>query len=499
MSMDSRLLQDRIAQATRRSLLFGGVGLGAVALAGITGLRSAGAKPSGETASPAVRATAASGDRGVFGAGQFPARAKRVLHVMMWGGFSQVDTFDYKPVLVSRHGQELPPSVKDKGGRLSTMSGAQSSFPLIAPVRSFRQYGQSGTWVSDLMPHMGAVADELCVVKTMWTEHVNHDPAAKFLHTGFQLSGRPSAGAWVNYALGSDNQDLPAFVAMQSGGHGGVGTDSSAWGSGFLPSHHQGVMFGEGKDPVLYVSSPDGVDRDSRRAQLDVIDRLAKDQYALSHDPEIASKVSQYEMAYRMQQSVPEAVDLSKEPQHVLDLYGPDVQTPGSFAKNCILARRLIERDVKYVQIMHTGWDAHSYLAKSITFSCAQVDQPLAGLIADLKQRGLLEDTLVVVSTEFGRTSYAQGSFDAASYGRDHHGSCFTYLLAGAGVKAGYVHGETDEFSYNIVRDPVHIHDMQATMMYLLGIDHTQLTYHYQGRDFRLTDTAGEVVKGIIA
>ncbi|MEO8313222.1 MAG: DUF1501 domain-containing protein [Pseudomonadota bacterium] len=487
-------LRERLVNASRRSILSGGVGLGALALLQLSRAGQA------ISATPAIKASpAALTDKGILGAGKFPARAKRVLHIMMWGGMSQCDTFDYKPTLVKMHGKELPPSVRQKGGRVSTMSGAQSSFPCIAPAASFHQYGESGAWVSDLLPAIGEIIDEFTVVRSMYTEHVNHDPAAKFLHTGFQLSGRPSAGAWVNYALGSDNANLPSFVAMCSGGQGGVGVDASAWSSGFLPSHHQGVLFGDGADPVLYVSSPEGIDKEGRRAQLDVLHKIANAQTRLSNDPEIASKMTQYEMAYRMQESVPDVVDLASEPAHVIGAYGPDVVIPGTFARNCVLARRLLERDVKFVQLMHTGWDAHSFLQRSIAYSCQQVDQPIAALVSDLKQRGLLEDTLVVISTEFGRTAFAQGQFDSNSYGRDHHGPCFTYLLAGAGVKAGHVYGETDEFSYNIASNPVHIHDMQATMLYLLGIDHELLTYHYQGRDFRLTDVAGKVVKGILA
>lgn len=497
MTKDSSTIAALMAAATRRSILYGGIGLGVVGLAeAMGGSRMLPNITPDQTAPPGP--APAPTDMGVMGTGQFPARARRVLHIMMWGGFSQADTFDYKPMLIKMHGQEIPPSVKSRGGRVSGMSNAQTSFPLIAPIRPFKQYGQSGMWVSDLLPHMGGIADELCLVKSVWSEHVNHDPAAKFLHTGFQLSGRPSTGSWVNYALGSDNANLPAFVAMHSGRQGGVGVDASAWGSGFLPSQFQGVPFGAAKDPVLYVSSPDGVDQAERRDQLDLVNKLAKAQYDVSGDTEIMSKVATYEMAYRMQQSVPEVVDFRQEPQHILDMYGPDAGKPGTFAHNAILARRLLERNVKFVQLMHMGWDQHSNISTLLPQTAAEVDQPVAALVRDLKQRGLLEDTLVVISTEFGRTSFAQGQLNAA-YGRDHHGGCFTYAFAGAGIKAGHVYGETDDFSYNIAKDPVHIHDVQATLLHLLGIDHKQLTYRYQGRDFRLTDVAGEVVHGIIA
>jgi len=348
------------------------------------------------------------------------------------------------------------------------------------------------------LPFTRAVADELCIIRTMNTEHVNHDPASKFLHTGFQIAGRPSGGAWVNYALGSDNQDLPTFVVMSSGNAAGVPIDAAAWGSGFLPSHHQGVLFRSGDNPVPYVNNPDGLTLADRRAMLDVIGTLSRAQNAASNDPEILSRVSQYEMSYRMQTSVPEVADISKEPDHVLDLYGPDVRKPGTFARNCLLARRLAERDVRFISVMHVGWDHHTNILQRHPPDCLMVDQPSAALVADLKQRGLLKDTLVMWGSEFGRTSFAQGPIDS-NVGRDHHGNNFTWWLAGGGVKPGFSYGETDDFSYNAVTPSVEIHDAHATMLHILGIDHERLTYRSQGRDFRLTDVAGRVVKGILS
>ena len=435
---------------------------------------------------------------GVLGTGHYPARAKRVICLHMLGAISHVDTFDYKPTLVRLHGEDLPQSVRETQ-RLSTMSGGQSAFPIVGPLRPFRQHGQSGAWVSDFLPYTGAIADELCFVKSVHTEHVNHDPASKFLHTGFQLAGRPSAGAWVSYALGSDNRDLPNFIVMNSGVSQGVPQDAAIWGPGFLPSHHQGVEFRAAADPVLYVNNPSGIEREDRRAMLDALASLAKLQHEESNDPEVLSRVSQYEMAYRMQRSVPEVADLSGEPESVLAMYGPDVKKPGTFARNCLIARRLAERGVKYQTLFHLGWDLHLAIKPNMPLRCGEIDQPAAALVMDLKQRGLLEDTLVMFGSEFGRTPFAQGQIDNPLVGRDHHGGCFTWWFAGGGVRPGLSYGETDEFSYNVVKDPVHIHDLNATLMYLLGIDHERLTFRFQGRDFRLTDVHGKVVQGIVA
>jgi hypothetical protein len=475
----------------RRSfMLRAGVGLGALSLAELLGPGAA-----AQTAAPAGGAAI---NRGALGSGHFPARAKRVICLHMLGAISHVDTFDYKPTLEKLHGQEIPPSVRNTQ-RLSTMSAGQSSFPIVGPIAKFKQRGRSGAWISDLLPHTAGIADDLCFIKTMFTEHVNHDPASKFLHTGFQLAGRPSNGAWVSYALGSDNENLPNYVIMNAGAAMGVPQDSAVWGAGFLPSHHQGVVFRADADPVLYVSNPGGVDMPDRRRLLDTLGRLARTQYTAAKDPDILSRVSQYEMAYRMQSSVPEVADISDEPEHVLAMYGPDVREPGTFARNCLIARRLAERGVKYITLFGMGWDLHGGLQQLLPVRCKMVDQPAAALVRDLKQRGMLDDTLVVFGSEFGRTPFAQGSLKNPAYGRDHHGGNFTWWLAGGGVKAGYTHGETDDFSYGVARDPVHIHDFNATLLYLLGIDHERLTYRSQGRDFRLTDVYGKVVKQVVA
>ena len=471
----------------RRAFLKASGGLGALALTElIGGSRLMGQTPSGVTIK----------SFGVIREPHVPPRAKRVIRIHMTGAVSQLDTFDYKPVVEKMHGQELPPSVRGKG-RLSTMTAAQSAFPLVKAIRPFRQYGQSGAWVSDLLPYTAKIADDLCFIKTMRTDHVNHDPAAKFMHTGFQLAGRPPEGAWVNYALGSENQNLPAFVVLTSGNFAGVSHDASNWGSGFLPSQYQGVPFRSGKDPVLYVSNPQGIGMPDRRAMIDVIDKLSEEQHEYSNDPEIPAKISQYEMAYRMMTSVPEVADISSEPKSVLEMYGPDVDKPGSFARNCLLARRLAERDVRFISVMHVGWDHHTGIAQRHPVDCLATDQPSAALVTDLKQRGLLKDTLVMWGSEFGRTSFAQGVIDE-NVGRDHHGNNFVWWLAGGGVKPGFSYGETDDFSYNIASNPVEIHDGHATMLHLLGIDHQKLTYRAQGRDFRLTDVAGRVIQEIL-
>jgi len=477
-------LFDKVNQSRRSFLLRSAFGLGAVSLAELLGGRD-------------VFAVRDPQNVGVLGSPDFAPRAKRVIQLHMLGAISHVDTFDYKPMLEKMHGQEMPESVRSKG-RLSTMTAGQSSFTVLGPIRKFKQRGQSGAWVSDLLPNIATVVDDLCFIKTVYTEHVNHDPASKFLHTGFQLTGRPSAGAWVSYALGSDNQDLPNYIVMNSGINQGVPQDAAIWGAGFLPSHHQGVMFRSGDDPVLYLSNPEGTEARDRRELLDALGKLAGVQHTVSNDPEILSRVSQYEMAYRMQASVPEVADISNEPQHVLDMYGPDVQKPGTFARNCLIARRLAERGVKFITLFGMGWDHHAAITTNLPLRCKDVDQGAAALVKDLKQRGMLDDTLVLFGSEFGRTSFAQGGLKA-NYGRDHHGGCFTWWMAGAGVKAGYTHGETDDFSYTVVKDGVHIHDLNATLLNILGIDHERLTFKYQGRDFRLTDVHGTVVKQVLA
>jgi hypothetical protein len=472
-------------QARRQFLLKTGAGLGWVALAELLGspllAQSVGTQP----------------NAGLPGLPHFPPKAKRVIYLHMLGAMSQTDTFDYKPMLEKMHGQELPESVRGNR-RLSTMVAGQSSFPIVGPVAKFKPYGESGAMVSDLMPNIGKIADDITIIKTMYTEHVNHDPASKFLHTGFQIAGRPSIGAWVSYALGSENKDLPMFVVMSEGPVQGVPIDASTWSTGFVPSHYQGVLFRSGETPVTYINNPSGLTRKDRRDMLDAIGVVAKAQFEKSRDPEIPSKINQYEMSYRMQQSVPQVADISDEPEHVLALYGDDVKRPGTFARNCLIARRLAERDVRYTMAVHLGWDAHAGIATNHQRQAREVDQPAAGLVTDLKQRGMLDDTLVVFATEFGRTSFAQGELKS-NFGRDHHGGNFAVWLAGGGVKRGFSYGESDDFSYNIVKDGVHIHDLNATILHLLGIDHEKLTYRSQGRDFRLTDVGGKVVKGILA
>jgi hypothetical protein len=431
----------------------------------------------------------------------FTPKAKRVIYLFQSGAPSQMDLFDYKPRLTEFQGTELPDSVR-KGQRLTGMTATQSSFPIAASKFKFAQYGQSGAWVSELMPHTAKVVDELCFVKSMHTEAINHDPAITFFQTGAQLAGRPSIGAWLSYGLGSENQDLPAFVAMVSQGSGNPADQplyDRLWGSGFLPTKYQGVKFRSGGDPVLFLSNPAGISDATRRRFLDDLSRMNQVHLQDFSDPEISTRIAQYEMAYRMQSSVPELTDLSTEPARTFDLYGPDSRKPGTFAANCLLARRLAERGVRFIQLFHRGWDQHNTLPKQIVGQCGDTDQASAALILDLKQRGLLEDTLVIWGGEFGRTVYCQGKLTADDYGRDHHPRCFTIWMAGAGIEPGISHGETDDYGYNIIRDPVHVHDLHATTLHCLGIDHTRLTYKFQGRHFRLTDVHGEVVSKILS
>ena len=431
----------------------------------------------------------------------FAPKAKRVIYLFQSGAPSQMDLFDPKPGLASRHGEDLPDSIR-KGQRLTTMTSGQSKFPVAPSLFKFAQHGQSGLWMSELLPHLSKIADEFCMIRSMNTEAINHDPAITFCQTGHQLAGRPSIGSWLSYGLGSENQDLPAYVVLTSFGSGRPDDQplyDRLWGAGFLSSKHQGVKFRNKGDAVLYLSNPPGVDQAARRGTLDRLAVLNKQHFDRVGDPEIQARIAQYEMAFRMQSSVPELLDVSKEPQHILDQYGPDVKRPGSYAANCLLARRLAERDVRFIQLFHMGWDHHGGLPAAIRGQCKDTDQATAALITDLKQRDLLKDTLIVWGGEFGRTVYSQGGLSATDYGRDHHPRCFTMLLAGAGVKTGTTLGETDDYCYNIVKDPVHVHDLNATILHLLGIDHTRLTYRYQGRDFRLTDIHGEIVKGVIA
>ncbi len=436
---------------------------------------------------------------GLPGLPHFAPKARRVIYLHMAGGPSQLELFDHKPALEKYHSSELPNSVR-MGQRITTMTSGQSSFPVVRSLFKFSQHGQCGAWISELIPHIASIVDELCIIKTVNTEAINHDPAITYIQTGFQQPGRPCLGAWLSYGLGSENENLPAFIVMISNGkESDQPLYTRLWSSGFLPSEHQGVQFRGGGDPVLYLSNPPGITAEMRRRLLDSLARLNQRQYEAFGDPEIPTRIAQYEMAFRMQTSVPELVDISKEPAEVLELYGPDVKKPGSFAFNCLLARRMAERGVRFIQLYHRGWDQHGNLPRRIREQCQDCDQPSAALVKDLKQRGLLDETLVVWGGEFGRTVYCQGKIEPDNYGRDHHGRCYTMWLAGGGVKAGLVYGETDDYGYNIVENPVHIHDLNATILHCLGINHERLTYRFQGRDFRLTDIHGEVVKGILA
>ncbi len=428
-------------------------------------------------------------------------RAKRVIYLHQSGAPSHLDLFDWKPSLAQHFDADLPDSVR-MGQRITGMTSGQKRLPVAPTMFKFAQHGKSGTWMSELLPHTASVADDLCVIRSMHTEAINHDPAITYIQTGSQQPGRPSLGAWLSYGLGSENENLPAFIVLISLASNGANDQplfGRLWGSGFLPSVHQGVKLRSKGDPVLYLSNPPGIDTESRRRLLDSINKINKMTAESFGDPEVNTRIAQYELAYRMQTSVPELMDLSKEPERVFEMYGPESRKAGSFAANCILARRLAERGVRFIQLYHRGWDQHGDLPRMIKSQCYDTDQASAALIKDLKQRGMLDDTLIVWGGEFGRTVYSQGTLTRENYGRDHHGRCYSIWLAGGGIKGGVNHGETDDFGYNIVRDGVHVHDLNATILHLLGIDHTKLTYRYQGRDFRLTDIAGELVKGIMA
>ena len=437
---------------------------------------------------------------GMPGLPHFAPKAKRVVYLFQSGAPSQIELFDHKPQLQQLRGTDLPDSVR-QGQRLTAMTATQSSFPIVPSIFSFRQRGQSGAWVSELLPHTAEIADKLCFVKSMHTEAINHDPAVTFFQTGAQLAGRPSIGAWVSYGLGSENRDLPAFVVMVSSGTGRSGQPlyDRLWGSGFLPTRYQGVKFRSVGDPVLFLTDPDGINRNARRRFLDDLGKLNTIKYEDFGDPEILTRVAQYEMAFRMQTSVPELTDLSNEPESTFKLYGDEARKPGTYAANCLLARRLLERDVRFVQLFHRGWDQHRNLPDQIRKQCADTDQGSAALVKDLEQRGLLEDTLVVWGGEFGRSVYSQGAMTEDNYGRDHHPRCFTIWMAGAGIKTGITIGETDEFSFNVTADPAHVHDLHATILHLLGIDHEKLTFKYQGRNFRLTDVHGQLMQKSLA
>jgi hypothetical protein len=457
-----------------------GMGLGGIALADML-------RPEMARATP-----------GVLSELHHPPRAKRVIFLFQSGAPSQIDLFDHKPLLNEKHGTQLPDEIRGSQ-RLTGMSANQSSLPLAGSPFSFAQHGESGTWMSEILPHTATIADDLCVIRTMHTEAINHGPAVTYVQTGSQFPGRPSMGAWLQYGLGSENENLPSFVVLVTKDKGGQPLISRLWGAGFLPSKYQGVRFRSGKDPVLYLSNPDGVSAASRRLMLDRLDELHQLQIQRNADSEIEARIEQYELAFRMQQSIPDVTDFSDEPDYVFDEYGEDARKPGTYAANCLLARRLAERDVRFIQLYHPGWDQHANLAAAIKTQCRETDQPSAALVADLKRRGLLDDTLVVWGGEFGRTNYCQGKLTKDNFGRDHHPRCYSIWLAGGGVKAGLSYGQTDPYSYNIAEDPVHIHDLQATILHLLGIDHERLTYRHQGRRYRLTDVHGKLVEPIVA
>lgn len=477
------LIENRLLLNRRQLFSRSAVGIGAAALATLLGDDAFAASPSSEIP-------------------HFTPKAKRVIYLLQGGAPSHVDLFDYKPELAKRRGEELPASVH-MGQRLTTMTSGQKTKPVLPGITGFKQYGKSSAWFCDFLPHMAAIADDLCFIKSMHTEAINHAPAMTLFLTGSEMPGRPSIGAWLSYGLGSLNQNLPTFVVMTSrdkeASCGQIFYDYY-WGSGFLPSKFQGVRFRPQGDPVLYLSNPDGMSAEIRRGLLDDLARLNEMRMQEVGDPEIATRIAQYEMAYRMQTSVPDLTDISQEPKHVLEMYGPDVHVQGSYARNCLLARRLAERGVRYIQLIHAGWDQHNNLPTQLEIQCRDTDQPSAALIMDLKQRGLLDDTLVIWGGEFGRTVFVQGDMNNKKvHGRDHHPRCFTVWMAGGGVKPGMTYGETDDFCYNVVKDPVHVHDWQATLLHLLGIDHTRLTFKFQGRYYRLTDVHGNVVKDVLA
>jgi len=429
----------------------------------------------------------------------FAPKAKRIIYLFQNGAPSQLDLFDYKPMLQKMHGQDLPASVR-MGQRLTGMTADQKKFPMAGTAMKFNQYGQANAWISEVLPYTAGIVDELCIVKSMFTEAINHDPALTFFQTGAQVGNRPSMGAWLSYGLGSENKNLPAFCVLLSRGMGnGQGVYSKLWTNGFLDSVHQGVQFSSGENPVLYLADPDGMNKGDRRRMLDKLGELNELSYKEFGDPEISTKIHQYEMAYRMQTAVPEITDMSKEPESVLKMYGPECLIPGTYAANCLLARKLSENGVRFVQLYHQGWDGHSNLPSELRLQCKDTDQASAALITDLKQRGLLDETLVIWGGEFGRTNYCQGELTKETYGRDHHPRCFTIWMAGGGVKPGFVYGETDDFGYNIVKDPVHVHDFQATVLNLMGLNHEQLIFKHLGRRYRLTDVSGKIIKNIIA
>lgn len=478
------LLNELTSQQTRRAFLGGSaLGLGSIAMNSLLS---------------GAETTGVAGD--LKDGLHFPAKAKRVIYLFQSGGPSQMDLFDYKPGMTKRFGEEVPTSVYP-AERKTTMTSGQKSFPVAPSIFKFAQHGESGTWLSENLPHLAKVVDDVCVIKSMHTEAINHDPAATLFQTGSVIAGRPSMGAWVNYGIGSENANLPAFVALTSNGSAKKGQPlyDRLWGAGFLPGQYQGVKFRGQGDPILDLYNPSGVTREQRRRMLDSLQKLNQEKADQFNDPTISTRIAQYELAYRMQMSVPDLIDVKSESKSMLDMYGPNATKVGSYAYNCLLARRLAERGVRFIQLYHRGWDAHFGAQKQVPAQCKDTDQATAALLKDLKQRGMLEDTLVVWGGEFGRTIYCQGKLTEKVYGRDHHPNCFTYWMAGGGIKPGMTYGETDDYSVNVVENPVHVHDLQATILKQLGIDHERLTYRYQGRYFRLTDVHGKIVKDILA
>ncbi|HEY4654697.1 MAG TPA: DUF1501 domain-containing protein [Cyclobacteriaceae bacterium] len=483
--MEKELLEFGLNVNRRRFLSRLSLGVGGVALGSLL-VPELFRKPDEPDASP-------------VGLPHFAPKAKRIIYLFQNGAPSQLESFDYKPLLRQMMGEELPASVR-MGQRLTGMTSNQTSFPLVGSFYDFKQYGESRAWISDLFPHTARMVNEICIVRSMYTEAINHDPALTFFQTGAQQGNRPSMGSWLSYGLGSENKNLPAFCVLLSRGKGnGQGVYSKLWTNGFLDSIHQGVQFSSGEDPVLYLNNPEGMEMNDRRRMLDKIAELNHINYNTVGDPEIQARVQQYEMAYRMQTAVPEITDVSREPDQIIKMYGPDCLVPGTYAANCLLARKLSENGVRFVQLYHQGWDQHGNLPNEMAGQARDVDQASAALITDLKQRGLLDETLVIWGGEFGRTNYSQGLLEADNYGRDHHPRCFSLWMAGGGVRPGTVYGETDEFGYNIAKDPVHVHDLHATILHLMGLDHERLIFKHLGRRYRLTDVSGKVVEGLMA
>ena len=475
--------ESTVGMSRRHFLNSFGMGLGSIALSSLL-------KPEA--------LLGATNSRGSLGTSHFPPKAKRIIYLFQSGGPSQLDLYDPKPTLIKKHGTELPEEIR-QGQRLTAMSGNQASLPLAGSPFKFAPHGQSGIEISDALPHISSIADDICLVRSMHTEAINHGPGVTHMQTGSQFPGRPSIGAWLNYGLGRTNDNLPSFVVMTTKGKGGQPLVSRLWGSGFLPSENQGIRFRSGANPVLHLQNPNGIDRKSRRLMLNRLRELHELQLEDNPDAEIESRIAQYEMAFRMQASIPEVTDISGESEQVLKLYGDDVKKPGSFAANCLQARRLAERGVRFIQLYHPGWDQHGGLPGGLRNQCKETDQASAALVKDLKQRGMLEDTLVIWGGEFGRTNYCQGSLGKDNFGRDHHGRCFSFWMAGGGSKGGTVVGQTDDYGYNVVENGVHVHDFHATMLHLLGIDHERLTFKYQGRYFRLTDVHGKLIKNALS